>query len=55
MVGICICMIELNFEGQNENKLEVNSNRKIITRNATKHQLVITFLFDVEILRSSHC
>jgi hypothetical protein len=26
MICICMCMIELNFEKQIENKLEVNSN-----------------------------
>jgi hypothetical protein len=29
-------MIELNFEEQFENKLEVNSNRRIMTRNVTQ-------------------
>jgi hypothetical protein len=30
-----MCMIELNFEEQIENKLEVNSNRKNVTHNVT--------------------
>jgi hypothetical protein len=36
MISICMCMIELNFEEQIENKLEVNSNRKNKTRNVTQ-------------------
>jgi hypothetical protein len=32
MFCICIRMIELSFEEQIENKLEVNSNRKIVTQ-----------------------
>jgi hypothetical protein len=30
-----MCMIELNFEEQIENKLEVNSNLKNVTHNVT--------------------
>jgi hypothetical protein len=32
-----MCMNELNFEKQIENKLEVNSNRKPVTRNVTQN------------------
>jgi hypothetical protein len=35
LIYICMCMIELNFEEQIENKLEFNSNRKNKTRNVT--------------------
>jgi hypothetical protein len=37
-------MIELNFEEQIENKLEVNSNRKTVTCNATPNSTVCNFL-----------
>jgi hypothetical protein len=39
-----MCMIELNFEEQIENKLEVNSNQKNITRNATPNSTSRNFL-----------
>jgi hypothetical protein len=52
---ICICMIELNFEEQIENKLEVNSNRINVNRNTTQIQLVVTSLSEIEILRSTDC
>jgi hypothetical protein len=44
MCCICICIIELNFEEQIENKLEVNSNRKIVSRNATPNLTRCNFL-----------
>jgi hypothetical protein len=44
MCCICICIIELNFEEQIENKLEVNSNRKTVTRNATPNSTGRNFL-----------
>jgi hypothetical protein len=44
----------VNFEEQIENKLEVNSNRKTITRNATQIQPVVTCLSEIKILRSTH-
>jgi hypothetical protein len=48
---ICMCMNELNFEKQIENKLEVNSNRKkIVTRNVTQLQPAVTSVFKTEIL-----
>jgi PIN domain nuclease of toxin-antitoxin system len=47
-------MIELNFEGQIENKLEVNSNRKNIICNATQIQLAVASLFEIKILSSNH-
>jgi hypothetical protein len=50
MICICMCMIELNFEKQIENKLEVNSNWKTVTRNVTQLQLAITSLFEIKIL-----
>jgi hypothetical protein len=37
-------MIELNFEEQIENKLEVNSNQKNVTRNATLNSTSRNFL-----------
>jgi hypothetical protein len=37
-------MIELNFEEQIENKLEVNSNRKNVTRNVTPNLIGRNFL-----------
>jgi hypothetical protein len=46
-------MIELNFEEQIENKLEVNSNRKTVTRNATQLQLVVTSLSEIRIQSST--
>jgi hypothetical protein len=39
-----MCMIELNFEEQIKNKLEVNSNRKTITYNVTQLQPPVIFL-----------
>jgi hypothetical protein len=39
-----MCMIELNFKEQIENKLEVNSNRKNITRNVTPYSTSRNFL-----------
>jgi hypothetical protein len=42
-------MIELNFEEQIENKLEVNSNQKTITRNGIQLQLAVTSLSEIEI------
>jgi predicted YcjX-like family ATPase len=54
MSCICIAMIELNFEEQIENKLEVNSNWKTVTRNAIQLKLAVTFLSEIEILRSTH-
>jgi hypothetical protein len=47
-------MIELSFEEQIENKIEVNSNRKTVTRNATQLQQAVTSLSEIEILRSTH-
>ncbi len=44
MICICMCMIELNFEEQIENKLEVNSNRKNVTCNATPDSIGRNFL-----------
>jgi hypothetical protein len=44
----------VNFEEQIENKIEVNSNRKTVTRNGTQLQPAITFLFEIEILCSTH-
>jgi hypothetical protein len=35
-------------------KLEVNSNKKIVTHNATRLQLAVTSLCEVEILSSIH-
>jgi hypothetical protein len=46
-------MIELSFEEQIENKLEVNSNRKTVTRNATQLQLAVTSLSEIKILHST--
>jgi hypothetical protein len=43
-VIFCICMIELNFEEQIENKLEVNSNRKNETHNVTSNSTGRNFL-----------
>jgi hypothetical protein len=44
-------MIELNFEEQIENKIEVNSNwKKTITRNIAQIQPVVTSLSEIEIL-----
>jgi hypothetical protein len=43
-ICICICMIELNFEEQIENKFEVNSNRKNVTRNVTPNSTGCNFL-----------
>jgi hypothetical protein len=37
-------MIELNFEEQIEKKLEVNSNRKTVTHNATLNSTGLNFL-----------
>jgi hypothetical protein len=54
MICICMCMNELNFEKQIENKLEVNSNWKIVTHNVTKIQPAITSLCEVKILRFIH-
>jgi hypothetical protein len=45
-----MCMIELNFEEQIKNKVEVNSNQKIITYNVTQIQLAVTFLSEIKIL-----
>jgi hypothetical protein len=53
MSCICIGMIELNFEEQIENKLEVNSNRKTVTRRATQLQLVVTSLSEIRIQSST--
>jgi hypothetical protein len=39
-----ICMIELSFEEQFENKLEVNSNWKNVTHNATSNSTGHNFL-----------
>jgi hypothetical protein len=47
MFCICICMIELNFEEQIENKLEVNSNRKNVTRNVTPNSTGRNFLIPI--------
>jgi hypothetical protein len=47
-------MIELNFEEQIENKLEVNSNRKNKTRNVTQFQPAVTSLFETKILSFTH-
>jgi hypothetical protein len=44
MICKYMCMIELNFEEQIENKLEVNSNRKNVTRNATSNSTGRNFL-----------
>jgi hypothetical protein len=44
MTCIYLCLIELNFEEQIENKLEVNSNRKNITRNVTPNSIGRSFL-----------
>jgi hypothetical protein len=38
----------------NQNKLEVNSNRKTVTRNVIQFQLVVTSLFEIEILSFTH-
>jgi hypothetical protein len=43
MICICTCMIELNFEEQIGNKLEVNPNRKNVTRNVIQIQSAVTF------------
>jgi hypothetical protein len=42
-------MNKMNFE----NKLEVNSNQKTVTCNATQLQLTVTSLAEVEILSST--
>jgi hypothetical protein len=39
-----MCMLELNFEEQIKNKLEVNSNRKNVTYNATPDSIGRNFL-----------
>jgi hypothetical protein len=39
-----MCMIELNFEEQIENKLEVNSNQKNVTRNVISNSTGCNFL-----------
>jgi hypothetical protein len=39
-----MCLIELNFEKQIESKLEVNSNRKNVTRNVTSNSTGRNFL-----------
>jgi hypothetical protein len=39
-----MCMVELNFEEQIENKLEVNSNPKNVTRNVTPNSTGRSFL-----------
>jgi hypothetical protein len=39
-----MCMLELNFEEQIKNKLEVNSNRKNVTCNATPDSIGRNFL-----------
>jgi hypothetical protein len=39
-----MCMIELNFEEQIENKLEVNANRKNVTHNVTLNSTGHNFL-----------
>jgi hypothetical protein len=44
MICICMCIIELNFEEQIENKLEVNSTRKNKTRNVTPNSNDCNFL-----------
>jgi hypothetical protein len=44
----------VNFEEQIENKLEVNSNQKNVTHNVTQLQPALTFLSEIEILRSTH-
>jgi hypothetical protein len=46
-------MIELNLKNKSK-KLEVNSNQKNVTRNATQLQLAITSLAEIEILRCTH-
>jgi hypothetical protein len=46
-------MIELNLKNKLK-KLEVNSNLKNVTRNATQLQLAVTSLSEIEILRSTH-
>jgi hypothetical protein len=47
-------MNELNFEKQTKNKLEVNSNWKIVPHNDTQLQLAVTSLFEIEILSFTH-
>jgi hypothetical protein len=47
-------MIELNFEEQIKNKLEVNSNQKNVTHNAAQIQLAVTSLSEIKILRFTH-
>jgi hypothetical protein len=54
MICICICMIELNLKNKSK-KLEVTSNWKNVTCNATQIQLAITSLSEIKILRSIHC
>jgi hypothetical protein len=39
-----MCMIEWNFEEQIKNKLQVNSNRKNVTRNITPNSTGRNFL-----------
>jgi hypothetical protein len=43
-IGPTCCMIELNFEEQIENKLEVHSNRKSVTHNVTPNSTDRNFL-----------
>jgi hypothetical protein len=44
----------VELERQIENKFEVNSNHKTVTRNATQFQPAVTFLSEIKILRSTH-
>jgi hypothetical protein len=47
-------MIELNMEKEIKNRLEVDSNWKNVTCNATQLQLAVTSLDKDEILSSTH-
>jgi PIN domain nuclease of toxin-antitoxin system len=51
---ICLCMNELNLKNKPK-KLELNSNKKIVTRNVTQLQLAVISLFEIKILSSTHC